>query len=581
MPGDLDSTFGGGGIVLSPIGRLSGVDQATVIQPDGKIVVAGYTSDTSSSDFVLARYNTDGSLDSTFGSGGRVVSDFGGGDFATAVALQSDGKIVVGGLCQLVGGQDWLIARYNSNGVLDTTFGNGGNAIVTFSGYSSCRMCGLTIQGDGKMVGVGYGHGLNQGYYGQKDDVLLARLSTDGSLDTSFGSGGQVSTQIGTVNDRGWRVSIRPDGKLVVFGDYDAGGPGGSRDRIFLAQYNSNGSLDTGFGSGGIITASIGDSDGGRDLVLQPDGKMVVTGGCQIGGQDRQYVARFNADGSSDNSFGTGGKTVTSLTVAYARGVAVVLESDGKILVGGNASTGSVQDEDFAVARYNSDGSLDSSFGTDGKTFTQVGSGLSGIVDLAIQLDGKVVAVGYASEGGNSAFGIARYLTEDILYNNTPVGSPVTVPLNGLSVTFNNVTVAGNTTYTSQQGNPGGGIPEGFMLRGQFVDIVTTATYSGPITINLSYDPSIPNPQNLKLFHWYGGHWDDVTTSVDTVAHIVHGQVNSLSWFFIGGEWVWVDDGGGHSAPVFPNIYIGIGAALGAGIVAYAVRRRLATLRPE
>ena len=115
------------------------------------------------------------------------------------------------------------------------------------------------------------------------------------------------------------------------------------------------------------------------------------------------------------------------------------------------------------------------------------------------------------------------------------------------------------------------------MLRGQFVDIVTTATYSGPITISLSYDPSIPNPQKLKLFHWYGGHWDDVTTSVDTVAHIVHGQVNSLSWFFIGGEWVWVDDGGGHSAPAFPNIYVGIGAALGAGMVAYAVRRRLAT----
>lgn len=108
------------------------------------------------------------------------------------------------------------------------------------------------------------------------------------------------------------------------------------------------------------------------------------------------------------------------------------------------------------------------------------------------------------------------------------------------------------------------------------MDIVTTATYSGPITIGISYDPSIPNPQNLKLFHWYGGHWDDVTTSVDTTNHIVYGQVTSLSPFFIGDPaGPSGGSGGAHSAPVFPSIYIGIGAALGAGIVAYMVRRRL------
>jgi hypothetical protein len=158
---------------------------------------------------------------------------------------------------------------------------------------------------------------------------------------------------------------------------------------------------------------------------------------------------------------------------------------------------------------------------------------------------------------------------------NTPAGSTVTVTLGGVTATFDNVTAPGDTTCTSQQGNPGGGIPEGFMLRGQFVDIVTTATYSGPITIGISYDPSTPNPQNLKLFHWYGAHWDDVTTSVDTTNHIVYGQVDSLSWFFIGGEWVWIDDGGGpRHAPAFPSIYIG--AALGAGILAYLFRRRLA-----
>jgi hypothetical protein len=152
----------------------------------------------------------------------------------------------------------------------------------------------------------------------------------------------------------------------------------------------------------------------------------------------------------------------------------------------------------------------------------------------------------------------------------TPVGSNVTVTLPSAAITFNTVTGSGNTTVTTSQGNPGGGIPSGCRVRGLFIDITTTATYTGNITVGISYDPSTPNPQNLKLFHSEGGHWVDVTTSVDTVNHIVYGVASSFSWFFIGGEWVWVS-----SVPVFPSVYIGIAAALGAGVLAYFVRRRL------
>jgi len=155
---------------------------------------------------------------------------------------------------------------------------------------------------------------------------------------------------------------------------------------------------------------------------------------------------------------------------------------------------------------------------------------------------------------------------------NTPVGSDVSVTLPGAVVTFASVTAEGVTTVITQQGNPGGGIPSGFRVRGLFVDITTTATYTGNIAVGISYDPSTPNPQNLKLFHSEGGHWVDVTTSVDTVNHIVYGEVSTFSWFFIGGQWVEV---AGAPVPVFPNIYIGIAAALGAGVLAYFVRRRL------
>ena len=165
---------------------------------------------------------------------------------------------------------------------------------------------------------------------------------------------------------------------------------------------------------------------------------------------------------------------------------------------------------------------------------------------------------------------------------NTPVGSSVTVPLNGVTTTFNNVTVEGNTSVIWSAGNPVGPTPPNFYVAGRFTDIKTTATYSGSIIIGLSYSESDVrgNERDLRLYHWTGSIWDDVTTSVDTTNHIVYGRVNSLSWFFIGGKWVWVDDGA-HHAPVFPSIYVGIGAALGAGIVAYAVRRRLASRRPE
>jgi parallel beta-helix repeat protein len=153
------------------------------------------------------------------------------------------------------------------------------------------------------------------------------------------------------------------------------------------------------------------------------------------------------------------------------------------------------------------------------------------------------------------------------------VGEYVTVTLDCATVTFDNVIGVGDTSCTTQQGNPYGVMPEGFRVRGQFVDVVTDATYDQPgVEVCIPYNPSEPNPENLKLFHWEGN-WVDRTTHVDTDNHYVCGYVTSLSWFFIGGEWVWIDDATG--VPVFPSVYIGIVAALGAGVLAYLLRRRV------
>jgi len=157
----------------------------------------------------------------------------------------------------------------------------------------------------------------------------------------------------------------------------------------------------------------------------------------------------------------------------------------------------------------------------------------------------------------------------------TPAGGNVTVSVPGAVMTFDTITVAGNTTVTTTSENPVGPTPSGFNVAGLFVDISTTANYTGNVTVGISYDPSTPNPQNLRLFHYEGGNWVDVTTWVDTSNHIIYGEVSSLSWFFIGGQWVWVETA---PVPVFPSVYIGIMAALGAGVVAYAIRRRLVRL---
>jgi hypothetical protein len=160
--------------------------------------------------------------------------------------------------------------------------------------------------------------------------------------------------------------------------------------------------------------------------------------------------------------------------------------------------------------------------------------------------------------------------------SDTPTGSDVTVIRESTSINFDQVSASGCTWVTTSGTNPVGPTPPRIVVTGSFIDIVTTATNAGPINIGVTYDPlATQNPQNLRLFHWNGSSWEDVTTSVDTTNNIVYGIVDSLSWFFIGGEWVWVDDGGAAGVPVFPNIYIGIGAALGAGILAYILRRRL------
>ena len=389
--GSLDTTFNSTGKVLTDIDTFGDGASAVAIQSDGKIVAAGssFTSGTLGYDFALVRYNVDGSLDNSFGTSGKVTTDFGGSlDGAYDLAIQADGKIIAAGRnYDSTGSGGLAMARYNADGTLDTDFGTGG--IVTTNLGTNDFAIAIALQTDGKII-VG-----STSYLG----FALARYTAGGTLDTTFGTGGRVTTTIYAIvgYDSLSDIAIQDDGKIVAVGKanptYD----------FALVRYNTDGSLDTEFGVAGKVTTDFGGLDTGAAVAIQSDGKIVAAG---AGGASGIALARYNDDGSLDASFGSNGKVITLTSGIIEGASAVCFQSDGKIVTAG---TGLVAGSSgvFSLARYDIDGSLDTTFDTDGKLTTSVGIGPNTLAyDAAIQTDGKIVAAGTAS----GDFALVRYL---------------------------------------------------------------------------------------------------------------------------------------------------------------------------
>jgi uncharacterized delta-60 repeat protein len=404
--GDLDPTFGNGGKVTTDFGG-SDVANALAIQSDGKIVVAGNTSDLS---LVLARYNVNGSLDTTFGTGGSIVTGLLRG---SDVVIQPDGKIVVAGNSFSPQTDiDFAVARFTSNGGLDTSFGIGGIVTTDFSGEAD-QAFAVALQSNGKIVAVGRAFNFNNGTF---VDFALARYNSDGSLDAGFGSGGKVTTHFGfRDNEQALDVAIQPDGKIIAAGTVVISA---TFSDFALARYNSNGSLDTGFGSGGKVTTDFFfDDDVANGLALQSDGRIVAAG---FAANPNTFsfdfaLARYNSDGSLDTGFGSGGKVTTDFFSDFDSIDAIAIQVNGKIIAAGSARVGLATQADFALARYNNDGSLDAGFGSGGKVTTDFFNSIDLAHDVALQPDGKIVAVGSANtSAANTDFAVARYLGDEV-----------------------------------------------------------------------------------------------------------------------------------------------------------------------
>lgn len=499
-PGDLDTTFGTGGQVTTTFGTSVQHAKAIAVQSDGKLVVAGYAQIGSNVDFAVVRYNLNGSLDSTFNGSGKVTTDIAGGsDQGYGVVIQTDGKIIVAGTGATGGGYDFAVVRYNSNGSLDTSFGGTGKVTVPVgsgvdNGYS------VALQADGKVVVAGTAEG-------SPFRIGVVRLNANGTLDATFNGSGKVITAIGS-SASGNAVRVQEDGKIVVAGGANTTGNGD----VALVRYNSDGSLDTSFGGTGVVTTAIGTShEFAKHLAIQPDGKIVAAGASYDGtGKPDFAVLRYNVSGSLDPTFNGTGKIVTPLSSAWDVGNSLALQGDGRIVVAGYSDPGGFT-EDFAVARYNIDGTLDSSFGTGGFVTTSLSANRDFAWGVALQIDGKIVAVGTANDGPAAGWALVRYegvQTDTITdaptltapASNAMSGNPVSVAftlpeaaLNG-SVTLsfgstvltlaNTQGTAGAHSFTFNPANP--------TASAQIASGSPVA--DGTYTVTLSYQDALGNP---------------------------------------------------------------------------------------
>ena len=378
--------------------------EEVAVQPDGKIVVAGKRF-TSSGDFAVARYNTDGSLDATFGTGGLVFTDLNGGSYDSRARWRcrptarswspATRRAPVN-----PADEDFAVVRYNSDGSLDTTFGTGGIVLTDFGAEFFEGAFSVAIDSAGRIVAAG-----GTFDFTTQRDFAVARYNPDGSLDTTFDGDGRVTTAISLTN-----FDIVAD---VAIQATIASSPWASRTAISrTVRYNIDGSLDTTFGGTGIVATNFGGiCSHATAVVVQPDAKVLVVGTTTAIGDGDFALVRYNADGTPDASFGSGGQVTTDFLATDGL-IDVALQADGKIVVTGRSMGPGASGDDFAVSRYEADGTLDTTFGVAGIVRTDIAASSDDARGIAIQADGKILVVGQTAFGttiGAADFAIVRY----------------------------------------------------------------------------------------------------------------------------------------------------------------------------
>ena len=374
--GSLDNSFDHDGMTF----YFGFAFKAIAVQSDGKIIIAGGRNN----DFAVVRLNPDGSPDNSFDGDGSLTTSFGTGtDAASCIAIQSDGKIVVAGLSNNGSNNDFAVARYNSNGSPDNSFDGDGKLTLAI-GSSNEGLNSIPMQNDGKIIVGG------SSYNGSAYDFAMARFNTDGSTDNSFDGDGKLTTDISSPDEHIRSIFIKSDGTIIAAG---LSVINTNIQNLAVCHYNPDGSRDNTFDGDGKLLANNSLVRQVNSVVIQNDGKTM------IGGMDYSNVdftlARFNTDGTPDNSFDGDGKAIISFGPGYEWVQAIAILSDGKIVAAGRAENETGTWEDIALVRYNSNGSPDNSFNGDGKVRANIYSSDDHARCMAVQSDGKYLA-GYS-----------------------------------------------------------------------------------------------------------------------------------------------------------------------------------------
>jgi uncharacterized delta-60 repeat protein len=411
--GKLDPSFSGDGWVRTLEARsptntyLPRGGEDVALQPDGKILATGEILDaTSHWYFGVLRYTADGSLDRTFAGGGLAEVDLGEVEFAHAVAVQRNGRIVVAGETDCPFAVCFALVRFLPNGSLDRSFGANGVVRTMFARYGASRAYDVAVQADGKIVAVGMRF---RGNDAQNDELFaVARYLPDGRLDRSFSRDGLASVDFGFGDADASAVALQRGGKILVAGS-GARNVYRTEQDFAVARFRANGRLDRSFSGDGRATVDFGHrlSDGVRGLALWRGGRIVLAGSSgKRGIVPRIAVARLRANGRLDRAFGSGGTRLTRPGPHGGYADAVVQHPDGRIVVAGRVfDDGRLDTSAWVLARYGPRGALDRSFGHGGLVVSDFSTGADRVGGLAVQRDGRIIAAG--SVGESQA--LARY----------------------------------------------------------------------------------------------------------------------------------------------------------------------------